>query len=71
MRTAIMGIAVGLVAAVITTRLMTSVLFGVSPLDPVSLVTGSLLLIGASFVACYLPARRAARSDPNTALRYE
>lgn len=71
MRTATIGIAVGLVAAVVTTRLMTSVLFGVSPLDPVSLVTGSLLLIGASFLACYIPARRAARSDPNTTLRYE
>jgi putative ABC transport system permease protein len=71
MRTAAAGIAVGLAAAVVVTRLMKSVLFGVSPLDPVSLVAGSLLLIGASFLACYVPARRAARSDPNTALRYE
>jgi predicted permease len=71
MRTAAYGIAMGLVAALSLTRLMRSVLFGVSPLDPMSLVAGSVLLIGASFLACYVPARRAARSDPNTSLRHE
>ncbi len=71
MRTAAFGIVGGLVAALALTRLMRSVLFGVSPLDPISLVAGSVLLIGASFLACYIPARRAARSDPNTSLRYE
>jgi putative ABC transport system permease protein len=71
MRTAVVGIAVGLAAALALTRLMKSVLFGVSPLDPVSLVAASLLLIAASFLACYIPARRAAGSDPNSALRCE
>ncbi len=71
MRTAAYGIALGLAAALALTRLMRSVLFEVNPLDPLSLLTGSLLLIGASFLACYVPARRAARSDPNTSLRYE
>jgi macrolide transport system ATP-binding/permease protein len=71
MRTAVIGIAVGLAGAVVASRLMKTVLFGVSPLDPISLLAGSLLLISASLLACYVPAQRAARADPNTALRYE
>lgn len=47
------------------------VLFGVSPLDPLTLLAVSFLLIVTSPLACYVPARRAARSDPNIALRYE
>lgn len=71
LRMAFLGITVGLAAASGLTRLMKSVLFGVSPLDPLTLMAVSLLLILASMLACYVPARRAARSDPNIAVRYE
>jgi predicted permease len=71
LRTASFGIGLGLAAAFSLTRLMKSVLFGVSPLDPLTLMAVSVLLILSSSIACYVPARRAARSDPNIALRYE
>jgi ABC-type antimicrobial peptide transport system permease subunit len=65
------GVTIGLAAALGLTRLMESRLFGVSPLDPISyVVVSSVLLLGAA-VASYLPARRAARVDPIVALRYE
>jgi macrolide transport system ATP-binding/permease protein len=65
------GIAVGAIAAAGLTRLLTRLLFGVRPLDPLSFVAaaGSLAIFAA--VACYLPARRATRVDPLTALRME
>jgi ABC-type antimicrobial peptide transport system permease subunit len=71
LRTALLGTGVGLVAASVLTGLMNSVLFGVSPLDPLTFVAVPLLLILTSMIACYGPACRAARSDPNVALRYE
>jgi putative ABC transport system permease protein len=71
LRLACLGIAVGFAAAAGLTRLMKNVLFGVSPLDPLTLVAGSLLLLLASALACYIPARRAARADANVALRCE
>jgi ABC-type antimicrobial peptide transport system permease subunit len=67
----LVGLGVGLLVAVALTRLMRGVLFGVSPLDPASLLTGALLLIVVGILACYLPARRASRADPNVALRCE
>jgi ABC-type antimicrobial peptide transport system permease subunit len=66
-----MGVAIGLVAALGLTRLMESQLFGVGPLDPLSYVTVSLLLLLTAVFASYIPARRAARVDPLVALRYE
>jgi macrolide transport system ATP-binding/permease protein len=71
LRTASVGIVLGLAAASGLTRLMKSVLFGVSPLDLLTLMAVTLLLTLASSIACYVPARRAARSDPNIALRDE
>jgi predicted permease len=63
------GIALGIGLAVVVTRVMSSYLFGVGPMDPLTYVVVSVLLAGISLVAIYLPARRAARIDPNVALR--
>jgi ABC-type antimicrobial peptide transport system permease subunit len=63
------GIAVGLVAALATTRWLGSLLFGVSPVDPVILSGVSVLLAGVSLLASFVPARRAAAIDPMLALR--
>jgi ABC-type lipoprotein release transport system permease subunit len=53
------------------TRLVRSMLYGVSPADPATFTVVSLFLIGVSVAACYLPARRATRVDPLAALRHE
>ena len=70
-RLTLVGMALGLAAAAGLTRLMKSVLFGVTPLDPPTLLSVGMLLIAAASIACYVPARRAAHSDPNSALREE
>jgi ABC-type antimicrobial peptide transport system permease subunit len=71
MRLALAGVGIGLLAAGALTRLMKSVLFGVGPLDPLTLTIAPLLLIMAALIACYIPAQRAARADPKTALLSE
>jgi putative ABC transport system permease protein len=71
LRLAALGAAIGLVSAIAATRLLRGLLFGVHPLDPTAMLAAALLLIGASALAAYLPARRAMRVDPVTLLRSE
>ncbi|HTG73264.1 MAG TPA: FtsX-like permease family protein, partial [Terriglobia bacterium] len=65
------GIALGLLGAVALARLMRSLLYEVSPSDPWTLGSGTLLLLTVALVACYIPARRAAKTDPMVSLRHE
>ncbi len=67
----VVGVAIGLIGAWALTRLMASMLFGVSATDPVVYAGVSMLLLGVSILASYIPARRAARVSPVEALRGE
>jgi putative ABC transport system permease protein len=68
---AVAGVVVGLVLAALSTPLARSLLFNVSPFDPVSFIAVSMFLIGVALAASYVPALRATRVDPMVALRQE
>jgi predicted permease len=65
------GIAVGILGAFGLTHLLSSLLYGVTPTDPVTFATTPAILLGVAALACWIPARRAARIDPMLALRHE
>jgi ABC-type antimicrobial peptide transport system permease subunit len=67
----IIGLIVGVAVGSVVTRVLSDMLYGVSTRDPLTFVGAPLLLLAVAFLACYIPARRATRIDPLTALRYE
>jgi ABC-type antimicrobial peptide transport system permease subunit len=70
-RLALAGVGIGIAASILATRVLSSLLFGVSATDPITFASVAVLLSLAALAASYIPARRAMRVDPNEALRYE
>jgi ABC-type antimicrobial peptide transport system permease subunit len=67
----ISGVAIGLLLAIATAKILSGILYEVGPLDPVAFTVAPLLLAGAALIATWLPARRATQVDPIQALRTE
>jgi putative ABC transport system permease protein len=71
LKLALIGVAIGIAGALVLTRFLASVLYGVRPADPLTFIAVSLTLIAVALLACYIPARRASKVDPMVALRCE
>jgi len=71
LKLALIGVVLGIAASLVLTRLLASLLFGVSATDPLTLVAGATFLILVALLASFMPSRRATRIDPMVALRYE
>ena len=71
LRLTLIGIAIGIAGSLALARFLSSMLYGVTPTDPFTVAAVSFLLLLVALLACYLPARRAVRLDPLTALRRE
>jgi putative ABC transport system permease protein len=70
-RMALIGVGIGLAAALVLTRLMAGLLYGISAMDPLTFAAVAILLMIVAMAACYIPALRAMRVDPIVALRHE
>jgi putative ABC transport system permease protein len=67
----LIGLVIGVACALGTTQVLSSLLYGIGPTDPLTFIGVSLLLVGVAVAASYIPARRATKVDPMVALRYE
>ena len=71
MRLSLVGVVIGLIAALGVSRVLSSLLYGIRPTDPITYISVAFVLTAVTLLASYLPARRATKVDPMEALRYE